>query len=63
MTYKSIVADLGFNRAILREWVLRDRERRGVSAAAVKPAARPRQATPSADPDEGENRVISRKRR
>ena len=28
-TYKSIAADLGINRATLREWVLRDRERRG----------------------------------
>jgi transposase len=61
-TYKSIAADLGINRATLREWVLRDRERRGVSAAAAKPAARPREATPSADSDEGENRVISRER-
>jgi transposase-like protein len=32
--YKSIAADLGINRATLREWVLRDRERRGVTAAA-----------------------------
>ncbi|MFF1605941.1 transposase [Streptomyces mirabilis] len=31
---KSIAADLGINRATLREWVLRDRERRGVTAAA-----------------------------
>ncbi|MFJ4204221.1 IS3 family transposase [Streptomyces sviceus] len=51
-TYKSIAADLGVNRATLREWVLRDRERRGITAAAVKPAAQPRQAVPSADPDE-----------
>ncbi|MEU7095839.1 transposase [Kitasatospora aureofaciens] len=29
-TYKDIAADLGINRATLREWVLRDRERRGV---------------------------------
>jgi hypothetical protein len=28
-TYNSIAADLGINRATLREWVLRDRERRG----------------------------------
>ncbi|MFW3464427.1 transposase, partial [Streptomyces microflavus] len=34
-TYKSIAADLGINRATLREWVLRDRERRGVTAAGV----------------------------
>lgn len=50
-TYKSIAADLGINRATLREWVLRDRERRGVTAAAARPAAR-REAVPSADPDE-----------
>lgn len=31
-TYKSIAADLGVNRATLREWVLRDRERRGDEA-------------------------------
>lgn len=51
-TYKSIAADLGINRATLREWVLRDRERRGVAAAVAKPAARPREAASSADPDE-----------
>ncbi|GHB34041.1 transposase [Streptomyces chryseus] len=52
-TYKSIAADLGVSRATLREWVLRDRERRGVTAAAAKPGAQPpREAAPSADPDE-----------
>ncbi|MCZ0981243.1 IS3 family transposase [Streptomyces diastatochromogenes] len=51
-TYKGIAADLGVNRATLREWVLRDRERRGVAAAVAKPAARPREAASSADPDE-----------
>ena len=51
-TYKSIAADLGVNRATLREWVLRDRERRGITAAAAKPTAQPRQAVPSADPHE-----------
>ncbi|WP_344400083.1 IS3 family transposase [Streptomyces longisporus] len=51
-TYKSIAADLGINRATLREWVLRDRERRGVTTATAKPAARPREAASSADPDE-----------
>ncbi|WSP93540.1 IS3 family transposase [Streptomyces sp. NBC_01233] len=51
-TYKSIATDLGVNRATLREWVLRDRERRGVTAAARKPFAQPRGAVPSADPDE-----------
>lgn len=55
-TYKSIAADLGINRATLREWVLRDRERRGVTAAAPSagrtPAARAGQTPSSADPDE-----------
>ncbi|MFE4717477.1 IS3 family transposase [Streptomyces sp. NPDC056728] len=51
-TYKSIAADLGVNRATVREWVLRDRERRGITAAAAKPGAQPREAVPSADPDE-----------
>ncbi|MDX2661143.1 IS3 family transposase [Streptomyces stelliscabiei] len=51
-TYKSIAADLGVNRATLREWVLRDRERRGITAAVAKPGAQPRKAVPSADPDE-----------
>ncbi|MCX5064209.1 IS3 family transposase [Streptomyces sp. NBC_00201] len=51
-TYKSIAADLGVNRATLREWVLRDRERRGVTATVGRPAARPREAMASADPDE-----------
>ncbi|WP_457467538.1 IS3 family transposase [Streptomyces sp. TE4109] len=50
--YKSIAADLGVNRATLREWVLRDRERRGITAATAKPGAQPREAVPSADPDE-----------
>ncbi|MBK3573464.1 transposase [Streptomyces sp. MBT65] len=50
--YKSIAADLGVNRAPLREWVLRDRERRGVTAEAAKPGAPSREAVPSADPDE-----------
>lgn len=51
-TYKSIASDLGVNRATLREWVLRDRERRGLTASARKPAARPREAASSVDPDE-----------
>ena len=50
--YKSIAADLGINRATLREWVLRDRERRGITAAVAKPGAQRREAVPSADPDE-----------
>ncbi|MFE0726629.1 IS3 family transposase [Streptomyces rochei] len=51
-TYKSIAADLGINRATLREWVLRDRDRRGVTTAATKPAVARREAVASADPDE-----------
>jgi transposase-like protein len=54
-TYKSIAADLGINRATLREWVLRDRERRGVSAApapAGQTPARTGTTTSSTDPDE-----------
>ena len=53
-TYKSIAADLGINRATLREWVLRDRERRGVSAVPASAGQKPARtgASPSADPDE-----------
>ncbi|WP_435808269.1 IS3 family transposase [Streptomyces microflavus] len=58
-TYKSIAADLGINRATLREWVLRDRERRGVSAAPARPPARPA-AVSSADPDERVRRLEAR---
>ncbi|GHE69876.1 hypothetical protein GCM10017771_93690 [Streptomyces capitiformicae] len=50
--YKSIAADLGVNRATLWEWVLRDRERRGVTAVAARPGVRSREAVPSADRDE-----------
>ncbi|WP_423247587.1 IS3 family transposase [Streptomyces achmelvichensis] len=58
-TYKSIAADLGINRATLREWVLRDRERRGVTAGAARPAARPT-AVASGDPDERVRRLEAR---
>ncbi|GAA0359442.1 hypothetical protein GCM10009540_94740 [Streptomyces turgidiscabies] len=51
-TYKSIAADLGVNRATLREWVLRDRERRGITATPAKTGSQPRETAPSADPDE-----------
>ncbi|WP_329141279.1 transposase [Streptomyces sp. NBC_01476] len=51
-TYKSIAADLGVNRATLRAWVLRDRERRGVTATAAKPTVQPGAAVPSDAPDE-----------
>ncbi len=58
-TYKNIAADLGINRATLREWVLRDRERRGVTAAAARPSARPA-AVVSDDPDERVRRLEAR---
>lgn len=55
-TYNITAADLGINGATLREWVLRDRERRGVTATpttAGDTPARPLAAASSADPDEG----------
>ncbi|WP_374940070.1 IS3 family transposase [Streptomyces finlayi] len=58
--YKSIAADLGINRATLREWVLRDRERRGVTAAGAKPAAGRLAAVSPADPDERVRRLEAR---
>ena len=36
-TYRDIAADLGINRATLREWVLRDRDRRGIVPAGSRP--------------------------
>jgi len=55
-TYKSIAADLGINRATLREWVLRERERRGVASTAPRlggtASARAGRPTASADPAE-----------
>ncbi|MGX1471238.1 UNVERIFIED_CONTAM: transposase-like protein [Streptomyces canus] len=51
-TYKSIAADLGVNRATLREWVLRDRDRRGVTATAAKPTVQQGAVVPSDVPDE-----------
>jgi transposase len=54
-TYKGIAADLGVSRGSLREWVLRDRERRGVTAAPAPAGSRSARSgkTPlSADPDE-----------
>jgi transposase len=59
-TYKSIATDLGINRATLREWVLRDRARRGVAAAGPTPAAAQRAAAPSDDPDERVRRLEAR---
>ncbi|MCM2416609.1 IS3 family transposase [Streptomyces sp. RKAG293] len=58
-TYKSIAADLGINRATLREWVLRDRERRGTGTAAARPTARPAPKA-SGDPDERVRRLEAR---
>lgn len=55
-TYKSIAADLGINRATLRDRVLRDCGRRGVPAAAPSaggtPAARAEVTASSVGPDE-----------
>ncbi|MEV6161483.1 IS3 family transposase [Streptomyces sp. NPDC052052] len=54
-TYKSIATDLGINRNTLRNWVLRDRERRGVGpddGRGTRTAVRPTRETASADPDE-----------
>ncbi|MET8134106.1 transposase [Streptomyces sp. NPDC005251] len=54
-TYKSIATDLGINRATLREWVLRDRGRRGADSAtapAGRTAVRAGQTASSGDPDE-----------
>lgn len=48
---QSIATGLGINWATLREWVLRDRERCGVTAAAAQPAVQPKAAVPSEDPD------------
>ncbi|MFE5537111.1 hypothetical protein [Streptomyces sp. NPDC056492] len=59
-TYKSSAADLGVNRAMLGECVLRDRERRGVTCTVAKPAARPREAALSVDPDERVRRPEAR---
>lgn len=58
-TYKSIAADLGINRATLREWVLRDRERRGVPAGAARPPAWPAEVS-SKEPDERVRRLEAR---
>ncbi|MFF3144612.1 hypothetical protein ACFVRU_23535 [Streptomyces sp. NPDC057927] len=44
----------------LREWALRDRERRGITAAIAK-GAQPREAVPSADPDERVWRLEARR--
>ncbi len=55
-TSKDIAADLGINRATLREWVMRDRERRGIAPTGPRaggtPAARAKSPAASADPDE-----------
>jgi transposase len=55
-TYKDIAADLGISRGTLREWVLRDRDRRGLAPTDARRAgmtpARAGQAAASDDPDE-----------
>ncbi|WP_209439597.1 transposase, partial [Kitasatospora phosalacinea] len=55
-TYKDIAADLGVNRATLREWVLRDRGRRGVTPTDPrsdgKASVQAGQPAASTDPDE-----------
>ncbi len=53
-TYKSIAADLGINRSTLREWVLPDRERRGVTAGPAPDRQTPARTGTSlpAEPDE-----------
>lgn len=51
-TYKDIAADLGINRATLREWVLRDQERRGDAAGLRAGGSALARAAVSADPDE-----------
>ncbi|MFF8911039.1 hypothetical protein [Streptomyces olivaceoviridis] len=52
-TYKSIAADLGINRATLRERILRDREHRGLTPAPAptgQTSVQSGQTPPSADP-------------
>ncbi|MFE5210645.1 IS3 family transposase [Streptomyces sp. NPDC056600] len=55
-TYKSIATDLGIDRNTLRNWVLRDRERRGQDPAAPPAGGRrvaaSKQAAPATEPDE-----------
>ncbi|MEU9117750.1 transposase [Streptomyces sp. NPDC048483] len=63
-TYKDIAADLGINRATLREWVLRDRERRSIAPAGSQPgpaatAAAGRRAV-SDDPDDRNRQLEAR---
>ncbi|MFF9757821.1 transposase [Streptomyces sp. NPDC014344] len=55
-TYKSIATDLGIDRNTLRNWVLRDRERRGqnpaASSAGTRRVAASKETEPASDPDE-----------
>ncbi|MFE1437262.1 IS3 family transposase [Streptomyces sp. NPDC058739] len=55
-TYKGIAADLGISRGTLREWVLRDRKRRGQDPAAPPAGGRriaaSKEAAPATEPDE-----------
>lgn len=60
-TYKGIAADLGVSRGSLRNWVLRNRERRGVTsptrASVEAPASRA-----DSEPDERIRRLEARVR-
>jgi transposase-like protein len=55
-TYKGIAADLGISRGTLREWVLRDHERRGqgpgAGSAGAGRATASKDAAPATEPDE-----------
>jgi transposase len=53
-TYKGIAADLRISRGTLREWVLRDRKRRGQDPAAPPTGGR---RTASADGSGGQGRI------
>ncbi len=59
-TYKDIAADLGINRATLREWVLRDRERRGIAAGSRPGRTATAAAGPSAVADDPDDRIDRR---
>jgi transposase len=57
-TYKDIAADLGINRATLREWVLRDRDRRGIAPTdARRGGTAPTQAGRSPASDDPDERI------
>jgi len=64
VTCKDIAADLGINRATLREWVLRDRDRRGIVPTDARRGgtapARAGEPSVSAGPDERIRRLEAR---